>query len=69
MADLKDCKCGCSPRVYADHETHGMAYYTQAEVWCPNPDCDVTPNPIIADTTAEAIAAWNTRADTRRKEQ
>lgn len=52
-------KCGSGPSVYADHETHGMDYYTEAEIWCQNPECDLTPNPVTAPTTAEAIAIWN----------
>lgn len=61
MADLKCGFCGSGATLHPDHAMDGMDYYTDAEIWCPNPACEGQPNPVVAPTTDAAIAAWNRR--------
>ncbi len=57
-AELKPCPfCGVEASEFKDRG-HSTAY----SVGCFNGDCTIEPN-TWADTKAEAIAAWNTRAD------
>lgn len=56
--ELKPCPfCGVEASEFKDRG-HSTAY----NVGCFNGDCTIEPN-TWADTKAEAIAAWNTRAD------
>lgn len=60
-AELKPCPfCGGEASEVED-QGHSTAY----NVGCFNGDCTIEPN-TWADTKAEAIAAWNTRADLSR---
>lgn len=62
MSELKPCPfCGSGATIHPADSMDGMDYYTNAEIWCPNPDCERTPNPVRAPTTELAIAAWNRR--------
>lgn len=54
--------CGSGWTIHPANQMDGVDYYVEAEIWCPNPDCEGTPNPVKAPTTEGAIALWNARA-------
>lgn len=61
MNELRPCPfCGGEARIHASH--HGDTHYYQVE--CGNEyDCGAWPTVRVHHTEAEAIAAWNSRAE------